>query len=554
MHIRFLGGLSAIGASCLLLEDEGHALLIDAGAAQTAQGLSLPDFSVLEPLGKKLKTVFITHAHFDHAGAAGFLHDVYPELTFIGSRETLAFLRGRYSLPKNAPTKAAAAGEVITIGKWNLTPLAVRHSIPGSLALHIAAPQARILISGDFISFADPDAAAHFASPDIFICESTNAALPAAFAREEDVPAALRSLIARHAGSRILFTCFSSNLARLGVVLQAARAAGLDIYIDSEAMRNACAIAHELYADPLWGPYPALPREDFPQSCLVLSSGSQGEEGSRLFTLIKNGFLARKEDALILSANPIPGNEGAWRYLLDTAARFPAQLYLPPLFPVHKSGHACRDELLTALKIVRPRMVIPVHGQQYQRRLLAELAEGDGRLGIEARLLNDEEFISLEEGNIYFHSSPPAVMSADCARQAVGEFLSCAEERQSLARFGIAFVILVCSSGEGFPHGSHGHGEHCAGRRACTRTRTAGRARSVRVWVSVRGFFRNDAHTGFLDESCQILEAEVLDLWSQGVFAHTRIRQALQEKMRKRFLDHFSLAPLVSVLCHELSS
>ena len=518
MRMRFLGGLSAIGGSCLLLEDEEQALLIDAGASNTAHGPGFPDFGILRDLGKKLQTVCITHAHFDHAGAAGFLHDIYPGLTFIGSRETLAFLHGRYSLPKSAPVQAAAAGEGIARGNWEITPLAVRHSIPGALALHIAAPSGRVLISGDFRSFADPAALARFASPDIFICESTNAGLPPSPDREEAVHAELCAIIARHARARVLFTCFSSNLARLAAVLLAARDAGVKVYTDSEAMRNACAIAREIYADPLWGPYPALPGKDFPESCLVLSSGSQGEEGSRLLALLKNGFLARSEDALILSAAPIPGNEGDWRFLADTAACGPARLYLPPLSPVHISGHACRDELAAALEIMQPGLVIPVHGQRYQRRRLAELA---AERGIESRIPDDEESISLDEGKVTFHRDPP---SGPC--RAKDEFLSGAQERRNLARFGIAFIVLICDR----------------------------ERRSVRARISVRGFFRNDANTDFIEESCRILEAEVLELWSQGIFAHTRIRRMLQEKMAARFLEGFALAPLVSVLYHELSS
>jgi len=571
MHLRFLGGLTSIGASCLLLEDQEQALLIDAGAALGAGGYVFPDFSSLLHLGKKLRAVFITHAHFDHAGAAAALHDLFPGIAFLASRETLAFLHGRYGLPKTASTRIVMADEEIAQGNWLLTPLAVRHSIPGAFALHVAAPSGKLLISGDFRSFADPARLSDFSSPDIFICESTNAAIPNASASEEEVQGTIAALIAQSrlcperrearnaseegTGGRVVFTCFSSNLARIRAALAAARGLGMDVFVDGEALRNALALARALEPDPLWGPYSVPPSalahsewaappsalahsewaappsalahsegaapprvasadSALPSSCLILVTGSQGEEGSRLLSIVKKGFLARREDALILSASPIPGNEDDWRLLLDTVAREPAELYLPPHTRTHASGHACRDELAAVLEHVKPRLVLPVHGQYYQRRCLADLARD---MGYGSKILEDQDYLSLDGGAASFHHAAEQGRSAE-------PFLAGAGERRQLARFGIAFIVLICSS----------------------------EARQVRAHITVRGFFRNESNADFLAESSQSLEAEVLELWSRGIFSRTRIRQGIQREMQKRFTEHFGLCPLLSVLYHEL--
>ncbi|MDR2734151.1 MAG: hypothetical protein LBC99_05825, partial [Spirochaetota bacterium] len=291
----------------------------------------------------------------------------------------------------------------------------------------------------------------------------------------------------------------------------------LKIYIEGKAIQNALVIARELYGDPLWGPYPALPRNKLPASCLALASGCQGEEGSQIYTLIKKGFLARSCDALILSANPIPGNEGDWRCLLDTASREPARSYYPPLAAVHASGHACRDGLAAAFTLIKPRLVLPVHGQDYQRRLLADLA---AEQGIPSRILADQECLDLENGVI----SVQAISAPEKADRTA--LKSATRERAGLARAGIAFIALMCDPD----------------------------ARRVHARISLRGFFKNDLQEQFIQETCASLEADVLELWTEGIFGHTAIRKRIHEQAHTRFVHTFADCPMLSVLYFDLAN
>lgn len=521
MRLRFLGGLSSIGGSCLLIEDADQAMLIDAGASNVSRNYALPDLQSLIPLGRRLRAAFFTHAHYDHAGAAAFLYDLFPDIQIFGSRETIAFLHGRYALPRSASVKIVQAGETFALGDWRLTPHAAAHSIPGTYAISLAIPSAgNIFVSADFKAFADPAEAARFASPDVFVCESTNAGVSAPPFGDAEVEVFLGECVARHKEARVLFSCFSTNLARLGVVLRAARGLNLKIYAEGKAIQNALMIARELYGDPLWGPYPALPRNKLPASGLALAGGCQGEEDSQIYTLIKKGFLSRSQDALILSASPIPGNESDWRHLLDTAAREPARSYCPPLAAVHASGHACRDGLAMAFDLIKPRFVLPVHGQDYQRRLLADLA---AERGIPSRIMNDEEYLELaDNGTVSVHALSASEKNA--ADQTA--LASASRERAGLARAGIAFIALVCDS----------------------------EARRVYVKISLRGFFKNDIQTQFIQETCESLEAGVLELWSEGVFGHTTIRKRIQEQAHTRFMRNFAECPILSVLYFDLAN
>ncbi|MDR2735195.1 MAG: MBL fold metallo-hydrolase, partial [Spirochaetota bacterium] len=235
MRLCFLGGLSSIGGSCLLIEDVDQAMLIDAGASGSPNGYALPDFQSLIPMSRKLRAVFFTHAHYDHAGGAAFLHDLFPNLQVFGSRETLAFLHGRYALPKTASASIVHAGETFALGNWQLTPHAAMHSIPGTYSLSLAAPSGNIFISADFKAFSDPAEIARCTSPDIFVCESTNAGLYAPSLGDAEVEAFLAECIARHREARILFSCFSTNLVRLGAALRAARRVNMKIYVEGKA-------------------------------------------------------------------------------------------------------------------------------------------------------------------------------------------------------------------------------------------------------------------------------------------------------------------------------
>ncbi len=505
-----LGGLESIGTSACLLDDGCTAILIDAGRGFPAAGsLPLPESPLLDEALPRLKAIFCTHGHYDHAAAVPLILEQAPQAEVIATRETLAFLQLRYGLAQGARVRAIGDGDEVCSGAFYARAHSVEHSVPGSLAWEIRCGQYGLLFSGDFSSLPGSTLdRLRSARVDLALCDSTNAHLPAGGLSEAAVREALRDIIRRHQHNRIVMTTFASNIGRIQAAIDVARECSMDIRVEGEAMSNALEIGRRISPGLSWGPFPRA--GDAPSGpTLVLASGCQGEETSAFMRLLSGGMRLASADALIISASPVPGNEEDWRSMLRSAAASGATVCVPPLCPVHASGHAVRDTLRQFFEACRPRLVLPVHGDLFQRRALAGLAE---ECGLATVLPGHDDRMDLFPGLVFMGNSLQSGLG--------GRGILCgAQERAVMARAGVASIVLGMDTVR----------------------------RTVRVAVSVRGCIRADLHAAELARFGEACEAEVLDAFGTGILALTAIRKLVQEWAEREFAARFGVRPLILV-------
>ena len=507
-----LGGLDAIGTSSFLLDDGETAILIDAGRSfPSSGGLLVPESPLLDKALPRLAALACTHGHFDHAAAVSLILEGAPRCTVLASEETIAFLSIRYGLPAEARTRKVRHASSERFGRFTLTALRVEHSIPGALAWLVEHERGSILYTGDFSGMPaetrDILGEKHIG---LAFCDCTNAPIPRPGPGEADVVAGIGDWIGRHADGRVLMTTFSSNLGRIKAALAAGRQAGMLLFVDGEAMLGAIGIIRSLDRDAVRGV--AALEGSLPESpALILASGCQGEESSAFMRLLSGASSLTDRDAIVISASPVPGNEEDWRAMLRLAASSRASLAVPPLEPVHASGHAVRPVLGEIIGCIRPRILVPVHGDAFQRRALAGLGT---ECGIKTVLPGNGDQVRWDEvpGLVFLGNS---LQSGKHRRlPEVGAY-----ERSLMARHGVACFVLRLNPPSGFAH----------------------------VSLTMRGCLRADQHQKDLESLRDACEVEILDGYQSGTLGMSAIRRKIQAWAELELEERFGLRPLVIV-------
>ncbi|CAM3300281.1 Putative ribonuclease J [Halomonas lysinitropha] len=390
--------------------------------------LQVPDLSSLETLSIRPRALIITHGHEDHIGAAAWL---WPRWGCPIHATPLAagLLRAKFA-ERGLATDAIRViepGEALETGPFTLRFLPVTHSIPESCALLIAAGAHRVLHTGDWKLdpeplIGPPISAATFraiAPVDLVVGDSTNAPIPGHSRSEGDVAEALSHTIARCEG-RVVVSCFASNLARVLAIGRAAERCGRRVSLMGRSMERMVGVARGLgYLDDL---PPLVPVTDLgylpPEEVLVVATGSQGEPRAALSRLSRGRhphFELMAGDTVIFSAKAIPGNERLIDRLKRGLKHFSVTILDDENHPeLHASGHPAQDELRTFYGWVRPRHLLPVHGEPRHQQAHRDLAES---LGIQAPLAPtngdlirlDAEGLSLEAR----HPQQPHIVSQD---------------------------------------------------------------------------------------------------------------------------------------------
>ena len=400
MRIIPLGGLGEVGKNMTVFEVGDERIVVDAGLAfprdeHFGVDLVLPDFSYL--VDRPVRAIVLTHAHEDHVGALPYVLREVDVGEVIGTRLTLALVKSKLDEHGLAAvttlTEAAPGGAPIELGPFRLELIRMAHSIPDAAAVVIETPAGRVLHSGDWkLDHTPVDgqktdvgalAALGNSGVDLLLGDSTNAERPGMTGSERLVGEAFRQLIPMRTG-RIIVASFASNIHRVQQAAEVAIANGRQVAVVGRSMRKNMNIARslgyvDLPDDAIVSPKEAmeLPRDEV----LILCTGSQGEPMSAL-TRIAYGDHQNVEvergDTVIISAKPVPGNELRVHDSINRLARLGAEVLHQEIAPVHVSGHACSEELRTLLSLVRPRAVMPIHGEYRMLAAHARLAQDAG--------------------------------------------------------------------------------------------------------------------------------------------------------------------------------
>src|SRR5262245_17671964 len=414
LRIIPLGGLGEVGKNMTLYELDGERILLDAGLSfprdeHLGVDLVLPDFSYLED--RPLRAVVLTHGHEDHVGALPYVLREVEVGEVIATRLTLGLIKSKldeHGLGATTERRGAEPGGVpLELWRFRLEFVRMAASIPESTAPVVAPSAGRVLHTGDWKLDHTPvdglktdvGRLAELGSTgiDLLLGDSTNAERPGMTGSERLVGEAFRQLIPLRTG-RIVVASFASNIHRVQQAAEVAIANGRKVAVVGRSMRKNMNIARnlgfvELPEDAIVSPKEAM--ELPPGEVLILCTGSQGEPMSAL-TRIAYGdhpnVTVERGDTVIISAKPVPGNELRVHDSINRLAKAGAEVLHQEIAAVHVSGHACAEELRTLLSLVRPRYVMPIHGEYRMLAAHAQLARDAG--------LPDDHILIAENGSV----------------------------------------------------------------------------------------------------------------------------------------------------------
>ncbi|WP_189669876.1 ribonuclease J [Promicromonospora soli] len=383
LRVVALGGLGEVGRNMAVLEHAGKLLIIDCGVLfpednQPGVDLILPDFDYIKDRLGDIEAIVLTHGHEDHIGAVPYLLRLRNDIPLVGSRLTLAFIEAKLKEHRIKPyTLEVREGQREKLGIFDCEFVAVNHSIPDALAVAVTTAAGTVLHTGDFKMdqlpldgrITDLRAFARLGEKgvDLFMVDSTNAEVPGFVTPEAEIGPVLDSVFAQ-ADKRIIVASFSSHVHRVQQVLNAAHAHGRRVALVGRSMVRNMGIAADLgYLDVPPGVLIDMKKADsLPDDRIVyMSTGSQGEPMAALSRMANGDHKVQVEygDTVILASSLIPGNENAVFRIINGLTRLGARVVHGGNAKVHVSGHASAGELMYCYNILKPKNVMPVHGE-----------------------------------------------------------------------------------------------------------------------------------------------------------------------------------------------
>ncbi len=420
LRITPLGGLGDVGRNMTSFEINAELLFVDCGVLfpsddQPGVDLILPGLHLVEDRLDEVKALVLTHGHEDHIGAVPYLLRRRGNIPVLGSRLTLALLREklREHRIRDVDFREVAEGDRLTIGEFDLEFLAVNHSIPDALAVVMRTKAGTVLHTGDFKMdqlpldgrLTDLRGFARVGEEglDLFMADSTNAETPGFTTHERDIEPAMERVFGK-AEKKLIVACFASHVHRVQQVMDAAvRHKRKVVYVGRSMVRN-MTVAREL--GYLHVPENTLIdlkqidnyRED---EVVLISTGSQGEPLSALSRISNHEHpivTAGPGDVVLLASSLIPGNENSVYRVINGLSRNGVNVVHKGNAMVHVSGHASAGELLYCYNLLKPKNVLPVHGEVRHLIANAKLAVATGVPEDRALVVEDGAVIDLAKG------------------------------------------------------------------------------------------------------------------------------------------------------------
>ena len=413
-----LGGLGEVGRNMTVYEINGKLLIVDCGVlfpeeSQPGVALILPELSYVVGRIDDVVAMVLTHGHEDHIGAVPYLLKKRPDIPLIGSELTLALVEAKLAEHRIKPyTLAVKEHQVERFGPYECEFIAVNHSIPDALAVFIRTGAGTVLHTGDFKMDQLPldgriTDLRHFAKLgeegiDLFLPDSTNAEVPGFTPTEKNIGPVISNVF-RDATGRIIVASFSSHVHRVQQVLDAAAERGRKVVLVGRSMVRNMTIAEKLgYLKVPEGILVDLKKVDEyrPDEIVMMCTGSQGEPMAALSRMANGDHKVQVEpgDTIVLASSLIPGNETSVYRIINALLKLGANVVHKGNAKVHVSGHAAAGELLYCYNILKPKNVMPVHGEV--RHLIAngELAQETGVPAENVLLCESGTVVDMKDG------------------------------------------------------------------------------------------------------------------------------------------------------------
>jgi ribonuclease J len=469
-----LGGLGEVGKNMTVYEADGSIVVVDAGLAfprdeHLGVDLVLPDFSYLREREELIRAVVLTHGHEDHVGSLPYLMREVRVPLVVATRLTLGLVKSKldeHGLLREAELRELSPeDEPLQLGPFRIELIRMAHSIPDAAAVVLETPGGLCVHTGDYkLDHTPVDgqrtdvgklAAVGNRGVDLLLGDSTNAERPGFTASERVVGEAFRQIIPHRSG-RVLVSSFASNVHRMQQAADVAIECGRKVAFVGRSMRKNANIARNLGymdvpEDAILRPHELaeLPR----QEQLILCTGSQGEPMSAMTRIAYNDHPAvqvERGDTVIISAKPIPGNELRVHDAINRLARMGAEVLHEDNAPVHVSGHGRAEELRTIIGLLRPRAVMPMHGEFRMLAAHAQLAREGG--------VPEERIVLAENGSVVELDSEHGPRIVDRVEAGitfvdglgVGDVHDVAlRDRKRLAEDGVLIVVATLASQNG---------------------------------------------------------------------------------------------------------
>jgi ribonuclease J len=397
LRIVALGGLTEIGRNMTVFEYKSKLLIVDCGVlfpedTQPGIDLILPDFSYIRDRLQDVIGIFLTHGHEDHIGAVPYLLRERGDIAIYGSALTLALITAKLKEHRITPlTREVREGGTEDVGPFTLEFVAVNHSIPDALAVVINTEAGRVLATGDFkmdqlpldgrITDLRTFARLGEQGVDLFMVDSTNADVPGFTPSEREIMPALNRVISS-TKRRVIVASFSSHIHRVQQVIDIAAQHGRKVVFIGRSMVRNMKIAEDMgYLHvPADLVIDAKDLDQYDDNVVLICTGSQGEPMAALSRMANGDHQIRvgEGDTVILASSLIPGNENSVFRVINELTRFGAKVVHKANAMVHVSGHAAAGELLYCYNIVKPKYVMPIHGEWRHMKANAELAIQSG--------------------------------------------------------------------------------------------------------------------------------------------------------------------------------
>lgn len=536
-----LGGLEEIGNNMTIFEYEDEIIVVDCGLEfptddMLGVDLVIPDVTYLERNKEKIKGFVITHGHEDHIGAIPYILK-QVNIPIYGTRLTLGLIKNKleeHKLLRSTKLHEVEAGQTVHFGKMSVEFIRSCHSIPDAVMLAINTPVGTIMHTGDFkLDFTpinsettDLNRIAEIGSKGVLalLSDSTNAERKGYTMSERSVGQELDKLFV-NCKKRIVVATFASNVHRVQQIVNAAVANGRKIAVCGRSMINMIETARNLgYID--------VPENVFididmiknytDDQLTIITTGSQGEAMSALTRMAAGEhkkIVITPNDLIIISANPIPGNEKSVSRVIDDLLQIGAEVVYSALADIHVSGHACQEEQKLILALTKPKYFIPVHGEYRQLMAHAETAK---MMGVEPEnifMSTNGRIIEMNEQEAKLGSSVPCgkILVDGYGVGDVGNVVL--RDRQHLSQDGLIVIVMTMDSSTG---------EIVAG-----------------PDVISRGFVYVKESENLMDEVKRFIRDEVQILENKGIRDWSTIKSTLKDHIRDYIFQKTKRNPMI---------